>query len=96
MTDVHAVTVLRPFGGNQLVFATNAVDSKGGAANGYHRRHGNLLDAVPDAINVSALQIGGESFSLMQENFYAALRQKRRKLPTVYAALQSGNAATWL
>jgi hypothetical protein len=83
MTDVRAVTVFRPFGGNQFVFATNAVNSKGGAAIGYHRRHDSLFDADPDKTNLSTIQIGGESFSLMQENFYAAPRQKRRELAVV-------------
>jgi hypothetical protein len=55
MTNVRAVTVFRFFGGYQLVFAPNAVYSKGGAAIyskgraaiGYHRRHGNLLNTNP-------------------------------------------------
>jgi hypothetical protein len=44
MTNVRAVTVFRFFGGYQIVLASNAVYSKGGAAIGYHRRHGNLLN----------------------------------------------------
>jgi len=62
MTDACAVTVFRFFGGNQLVFASNAVYSKGGAAIGYHRRHGNLLDTDPDKIKLSIIHIMGESF----------------------------------
>jgi hypothetical protein len=95
MTDVRAVTVFRPFGGNQLVFATNAVNPEGGAAHGYHPRHGNLLDAVPDRTNLSIIQIRGESFSLVQDNFNTALHQ-RECVPAVCAARQSGKAATGL
>ena len=96
MTDVRAVTVFRPFGGNQFVFATNAVNSKGGAAIGYHRRCGSLLDADPPTkASLSTIQIRGESFSVMQENFSTALHQ-RREMPADNAALQSGNAATCL
>jgi hypothetical protein len=62
MTDVRAVTVFRFFGGNQLVFASNTVYSKGGAAIGYHHRHGNLLDTDPDKIKLSIIHIMGESF----------------------------------
>ena len=47
MTNVRAVTVFRFFGGYQLVFASNAAYSKGRAAIGYHRRHGNLLNTNP-------------------------------------------------
>jgi hypothetical protein len=32
---------------------------------------------IPDRSNLSTIQIGSESFSLMQENFYAALHQRR-------------------
>src|ERR1700686_2535107 len=47
MTDMHTIAIFRFFGGNQLIFASNAVYSKGGAAIGYHRRHGSLLNADP-------------------------------------------------
>ena len=51
---------------------------------------------IPDRTNLSTIQIGGESFSLVQDNFYTALHQRRggassRQCGT---ALQSEKAAT--
>jgi hypothetical protein len=70
MTDLCAVTVFRPFRGNQFVFATNAIDSKTGAAM--------VTSSMPisNRTNVSTIQIGGESF-LQYKKFYAAVHQRR-------------------
>ncbi len=50
MTDLCAVTIFRFFGRNQLIFATNAVYSEGGAATGYYRRHGNAIAQASDVV----------------------------------------------
>jgi hypothetical protein len=80
MADVRAVTVFRIFGGYQPVVASNTVYSKsgtasyckGGAAIGYHRRHGNLLDTDPRQTNEPGVEITGESYLVLQVNFYTA------------------------
>ena len=76
MTDVRAVTVFRFFGGNQLVFAQTQLIPK------VERRMDIIVAMVtssfpiPDKASLPTIQIRGDSFSLMQEDFYTALHQK--------------------
>jgi hypothetical protein len=82
MTNVRAVTVFRFFRGYQLVFAPNAVFAERGAATGYHRCHGDLLDTDPDKFKLSIIDIRAS-------HLHAALRQLSRC--ETFAAPQPGS-----